>query len=241
LKPINTKSTKLSNLSKNKIVIAIDGLSSCGKSTLAKDIARELEYAYIDSGAMYRAVSLLFLQSNMLVDMNTDYKSFLQNKAHICFKPVKGKNTTFLNGIDVEEDIRKPEVSEIVSDVASNSSIRKFLVALQKDLGKTKGVVMDGRDIGTVVFPNAEFKLFVTADIDIRSERRFKELKEKGISISKSEVTDNLQSRDHKDSTRKDSPLVRADDAIILDTSHHDRHSQLEQALEYLLSKVEPH
>ena len=232
--------SKLPDLSKKKIVIAIDGLSSCGKSTLARDLAKTLEYRYIDSGAMYRAVSLLFLRKEIYIDQVVDYSDLLIDHVEIHFQLVKGKNTTFLNNQNVENEIRKPEISEIVSDVASNSSIRKFLVRHQRKLGEEKAIVMDGRDIGTVVFPDAEFKLFITADLAERARRRHKELLEKGLHTTFDEVKENLAKRDRIDSTRQDSPLSKAADAIELDTTDHSRESQLEYALKLLLSRVMP-
>ncbi len=233
-----SNNSKLPDLSKKKIVIAIDGLSSCGKSTLARDLARTLEYRYIDSGAMYRAISLLFLQKKIHIDQKLDYADLLDTHAKIHFQLVNGKNTIFLNDCDVESEIRKPEISEIVSNVAKNSSIRRFLVRHQRKLGEEKGIVMDGRDIGTVVFPDAEFKLFLTADLDERARRRHKELLGKGLQTTFDEVKENLAKRDSIDSTRQDSPLSKAADAIELDTTNHSRESQLECALELLLSRV---
>jgi len=221
------------------MVIAIDGYSSCGKSTLAKDMASELGYVFIDSGAMYRAVALLFLQKSISIDLNQDYTKLLTDNALIHFENLNGQNTTFLNNENVESKIRSQSVAQIVSQVSKNSSIRRFLVAQQRLLGKDKGVVMDGRDIGTVVFPDADLKLFITADVDVRASRRHKELSEKGINISQEEIKDNLVERDHIDSTRYDSPLLQAEDAILLDTSNHSRESQLEEAIEHLVSKIQ--
>lgn len=225
-----------SHLAQSRYIIAIDGLSSCGKSTLAKDLAHELGYTFVDSGAMYRAVSLYFLNNNIPIELEKDYSDILEKNVRIHFQNVEGINTTFLNDRNIESEIRRPGISAIVSDVASNSSVRRFLVDQQRKMGEKDGVIMDGRDIGTIVFPNANFKLFVTADIDERAERRYKELKNRNIDITKEIVKENLASRDHKDSTRSDSPLKKAEDALVLDTTHHTRESQLLEAIEQLLS-----
>ena len=227
-----------SDQKKKKLIIAIDGNSSCGKSTLAKDLATELDYIFIDSGAMYRAVSLLFLQKDLEVKESTDYSDLLSNHGQIHFEIINGKNSTFLNNTNVESEIRSQKVADIVSQVATNSSIRHYLVKRQRTLNKGEGVVMDGRDIGTVVFPNADFKFFVVADVDIRAKRRHTELALMGTHLSIEEVKSNLLSRDHIDSTRKDSPLRMAEDAILIDTSHLTREGQLKVTMEYLLSSL---
>ena len=183
---------------------------------------------------MYRAVSLLFIRNGFTVSTEEDYSDFLKDSAVIEFKINESQNRVFLNGENVELQIRKPEIAEIVSYIASNSSVRKFLVAEQKQLGSAKGIVMDGRDIGTVVFPNAEFKFFVTAELNERTARRHKELLEKGMDISFDDVKKNLAQRDSIDSSRKDSPLIKAKDAIELDTTKHTRESQLLYALELM-------
>ena len=229
-----TSEAIISNLSFLKAIIAIDGLSSCGKSTLARDLAKCLGYIFIDSGAMYRAVSLLFIRNEMVANIDEDYSDFLNRNATIEFKKVGDQNKIYLNGENVDLQIRKPEVAKIVSHVASNSSIRKYLVKEQKKLGSQKGIVMDGRDIGTVVFPNAEFKFFVTAEINERTARRHKELLENGMEVPFEEVKKNLAERDSIDSSREDSPLIKAKDAIVLDTTKHTRESQLSYALELL-------
>lgn len=221
---------------KDDLVIAIDGYSSCGKSTLAKDMAAALNYRFIDSGAMYRSVALYFIENNIIVEEDKDYSTLLNTKVKIHFERINGKNTTFLNDQNVEDEIRAQKVANIVSNVAKNGSIRSYLVDLQRVMGEKGGVIMDGRDIGTVVFPNADVKLFITADVEIRAARRYKEMTEKGKIITLLEVKANLQSRDQIDSTRAISPLRRAEDAILLDTSHHTRKSQLQEAIEHVLS-----
>lgn len=215
---------------RRKIIIAIDGHSSCGKSTLARDVAKSLKYIYVDSGAMYRAVTLYFIWNEIDISDSDQIRESLK-KINISFKTKRGKNLCFLNGELVEDDIRSAEVSDLVSEVATISAVRAHLVAMQKEYGKAKGLVMDGRDIGTVVFPEAELKLFVTADLDIRSHRRYLELKNKGKEISFDAVTANLVKRDHIDSTREDSPLKKADDAIVLDNSQLSTKEQLKAVL----------
>jgi len=209
-----------------KIIIAIDGQSSCGKSTLAKQISKVLGYGYVDSGAMYRAVTLYFLRNKIALS-DKDAIEIALKELSISFVNRQGQNTTLLNGEDVETEIRKMYVSEMVSPVAAISTVRRAMVWQQQQMGKSKGIVMDGRDIGTVVFPTAELKLFVTADLPTRTERRYLELKEKGLTTSKKEVAQNLQERDHIDSTRADSPLKQATDAILIDNSNLSREEQL--------------
>jgi len=221
-----------------KINIAIDGYSSCGKSTLAKQLARELDYKYIDSGAMYRAVTLFLLQENIDIQNHDEVTSKL-DEIDIYFEYEDGNSITFLNGKNVEKDIRKMDVARQVSHVAVISSVRQKLVKQQQFLGRDKGVVMDGRDISTVVFPDAELKIFVTAEIDIRADRRCQELKEKGIEASQEEIKSNLRDRDFIDSTREDSPLTQADDAILLDNTNLDRESQLQKALEWANERID--
>ncbi len=209
-----------------KINIAIDGHSSCGKSTLAKALAKSLGYIYIDSGAMYRAVALYFIDNNVSYDNSAAVEKALGH-IEIEFKYPNNNFTIFLNGQDVTQRIIHIDVSQIVSEVAAISIVRKKLVELQQRQGINRGVVMDGRDIGTVVFPAAELKLFVTASIAIRTERRFLELQSKGMPTSKSVVQENLNHRDNIDSTRVDSPLRQAEDAILIDNSYMDREEQL--------------
>jgi len=211
---------------RNKINIAIDGHSSCGKSTLARDIAKKLSYIYIDSGAMYRAVALYIIQNNINVNDNQELTTALDN-IHIDIQYPDGSFQILLNKKDITKRIISIDVSNIVSEVASKSIVRKKLVDLQQSLGQQKGVVMDGRDIATVVFPDAEVKLFVTANLGIRTTRRHKELSEKGMPAEYEEVKKNLQHRDHIDSTRDDSPLRQAEDALLIDNSYMDREEQL--------------
>ena len=206
-----------------RIVIAIDGFSSCGKSTMAKDLARQIGYTYVDTGAMYRAVTLYCLRNKLFTDGKID-EAQLQaaiNDIHITlkFNPTTGKADTWLNGKNVEQEIRTMEVSQLVSIVAAIGFARHHLVSQQQELGKEKGIVMDGRDIGTVVFPNAELKIFVTARPEVRAQRRLAELQAKGEKTTFEEVLENVRSRDHLDMTRAESPLRKAEDAIELDNS----------------------
>lgn len=204
----------------NKIVIAIDGYSGCGKSSTAKAVAKQLGYTYIDSGAMYRAATLHFLNHPVdLKNMGEVLESLSQIKITFNINPATSLQETHLNGENVELDIRNMEVSNYVSEVSSVKEVRDALVAQQQELGKEKGVVMDGRDIGTVVFPNAELKVFMTADLEIRAKRRQKELQEKGQDVSLEAIISNLSARDQADSSRKESPLLKAKDAIEIDTS----------------------
>ncbi len=215
------------------IIIAIDGWSSCGKSTLAKAIAKKLNYAYIDTGAMYRACTYFFLQQQIDLKDEEAVEAALKN-IQITFKSIDGINTTFLNGKNVEQEIRSMEVSNLVSPVAELSVVRKFLVEQQQAMGQQKSVVLDGRDIGTVVFPNAELKIFLTAEPEVRAKRRFEELKQKGIEITLSEVIGNLQERDHIDSTRADSPLKQAEDAHLIDNTYMDLETSINRVLELM-------
>lgn len=204
-----------------KIVIAIDGFSGCGKSTTAKEVAKMLGYTYIDSGAMYRAVTLHFLHRyTNFANPKEIEKSLETFKVTFHQDELTGCQSTFLNGVNVEKGIRSMKVSEIVSEVSKIKAVRTELVAQQKRLGKYKAVVMDGRDIGTVVFPDAELKVFMTADINIRAARRQREILEKGQLVKLEEVVRNLSERDKIDSTRKESPLVKAADALEIDTSY---------------------
>ncbi|MCB9287209.1 MAG: (d)CMP kinase [Lewinellaceae bacterium] len=212
----------------NKIIIAIDGYSSCGKSTLAKGMAARLGYMYIDSGAMYRAVTLFFLRHQISLQDEEQVRKAL-NEINISFN---AQNHTILNGEDVESEIRRMSVSNYVSQVSAIPIVRRAMVRQQQAMGRGKGIVMDGRDIGTVVFPEAELKIFLTADPEIRVQRRFDELKNKGIKSSLEEVRQNLRHRDHIDSTREDSPLLQAPDAVVIDNSNMAREEQLEYALE---------
>lgn len=206
-----------------KIVIAIDGYSSCGKSTMAKSLAKSIGYIYIDSGAMYRAVTLYAINNNMF-DNNGINKDELQkniSNIHISFKlNEKSLPETYLNGENVEKRIRTMEVSSKVSYIAALPFVREALVKLQQEMGNEKGIVMDGRDIGTTVFPNAELKLFVTASPEVRAQRRFDELKAKGENNTYEEILKNVIERDRIDTSREVSPLRKADDAIVFDNSN---------------------
>ena len=210
--------------------MAIDGHSSCGKSTLAKDLAKALDYLYIDSGAMYRAVTYYFLQHAIDMEDAKAVDHALDNIS-INFQQQDGQHFTFLNGTNVENEIRQMQVSKKVSPVAAISAVRRNLVAQQQQMGQRKGIVMDGRDIGTVVFPQARLKLFLTANIDIRAQRRYEELLAKGVDAELESVTANLMERDHIDSTRNDSPLRKANDAIVIDNSNLNREEQLQMVL----------
>ena len=216
---------RFSSLEK-KINIAIDGFSSCGKSTLAKDLANALGYIYIDSGAMYRAVTLYFLNHDVDFHNEAQIQDALSNII-LDIKHTENGFRMLLEGNDVTEEIVSIQVSQSVSEVAAISSVRRKLVEIQQSLGQQKGVVMDGRDIGTVVFPNAEVKIFVTADVDIRAQRRFEELERRGMPAPIETVKSNLKHRDHIDSTREDSPLMQADDSVLLDNSYMNREEQL--------------
>lgn len=208
-----------------KITIAIDGFSSCGKSTMAKDLAREVGYIYVDTGAMYRAVTLFALRNNMFEadgNVNATALEAQMSKISITFRlnADTGRPDTYLNGACVERDIRTMEVSTHVSKVAALPFVRTALVALQQAMGKDKGIVMDGRDIGTVVFPDAELKVFVTASAEVRAQRRYDELKGKGMAADFDDILKNVKERDYIDSHREVSPLRKADDALELDNSH---------------------
>ena len=208
-----------------KITIAIDGLSSCGKSTMAKELAKAIGYIYVDTGAMYRAVTLFALRHGIF---NTDGSVQLEKlkemmpQIGVSFKlnSVTGRPETYLNSENVEQEIRSMEVSAHVSPIAAIDFVRTALVAQQQQMGKEKGIVMDGRDIGTVVFPDAELKIYVTADAEVRAQRRFEELKEKGQPADFNTILKNVQERDYIDSHREVSPLRKADDALELDNSH---------------------
>ena len=209
-----------------KIIITIDGHSACGKSTLARQLAEKLHYGYIDTGAMYRAVTYYFLENRVNVQKTREVDIAL-NKIDIHFKNTVGGNRTFLNGVDVEDAIRKMFVSKSVSHVAAMSKVRKKVVKQQQEMGKLKGIVMEGRDIGTVVFPKAELKMFLTASEEIRTQRRFNEIKAKGQKVSANSIKKNLNERDHLDSTRKDSPLKQAKEAILIDNTNLTQREQL--------------
>ena len=222
----------------NKIIIAIDGHSSCGKSTVAKEIAQKLNYIFIDTGAMYRAVTLYCLRHNLIdngiVNIPELKNNLDQIKVYFMLNPETQHNDIWLNGENVEQEIRLLAVSNNVSPVAAVAEVRHRLVALQQEMGKSKGIVMDGRDIGTVVFPNAELKIFMTAQPDVRAQRRFDELTTKGETISYEEIRANIIERDRYDETREESPLRKAEDAIILDNSFMTR----EEQLKWVLSRI---
>ena len=222
-----------------KIVIAIDGFSSCGKSTLAKSLAAKLEYVFIDTGAMYRAIALYFLRNGVSFTNEIEIKEALQ-KINLRFEynPSTEKSDMILNGENVEVLIREMKVSSKVSEVAAIGAVRDFAVAQQQAMGKSKGIVMDGRDIGTVVFPKAELKIFVTASPDIRVQRRFLELSAKSPEITFEEISENLQHRDLIDTTREHSPLKQADDALVLDNSNMSREEQLTIALQWAQERI---
>ncbi|HEY3372444.1 MAG TPA: (d)CMP kinase [Prolixibacteraceae bacterium] len=226
-------------MTNRKIIVAIDGHSSCGKSTIAKAVAARFGYAFIDSGAMYRAVTLFALRHDLVADGQVRTQALIkalpQIKIEFKYNPDSQKSDTYLNGENVEEEIRQLPVSQNVSPVATIAEVRAAMVQLQKEMGKNKAIVMDGRDIGTVVFPEAELKLFVTASAEIRAQRRFDELTAKGESVSYEEILENVQKRDHIDSTREASPLRKADDALVLDNSFMTR----EEQLEWVVRKVE--
>lgn len=222
-------------MQKKKINIAIDGYSSCGKSTMAKDLAKKLGYTYIDSGAMYRALALYAIRNGWITEtaMNEDALKLHISDIKISFSPnSQGGQDTYLNGENVEDEIRTLEAANGASRVSTLGFVRKELVRQQQELGKNKGIVMDGRDIGTVVFPDAELKLFITAPAEIRAQRRFDEMKAKGINPpAYDEILANVKERDLRDTTRTESPLRKADDAIELDNTHVDIQGQLEWAL----------
>jgi len=223
-------------MTNHKIVVAIDGHSSCGKSTIAKAVAVRFGYIFIDSGAMYRAVTLFALRHQLISEGTVKEQELIDLLPEIQidfrYNPEKQKSDTYLNGENVEEEIRQLTVSQNVSPVATIAEVRAAMVRLQQEMGKDKGIVMDGRDIGTVVFPDAELKLFVTASAEIRAQRRFEELTAKGEPVLYDEILQNVQERDRIDSTREASPLRKADDALILDNSYMTREEQLVWVIE---------
>jgi len=221
------------------IIIAIDGFSSCGKSTMAKQLSKILNYVFVDSGAMYRAITLYFMQHQIAINDPQMVVSALED-IQLAFKinPDTSANEIYLNGENVESKIRALSVAERVSDIAAISAVRSFAVKQQQQMGINGGIVMDGRDIGTVVFPQADLKIFMTADPEIRVERRYKELVLQNKDISKDEVRENLAMRDHIDSNRADSPLKMAEDARVLDNSYLHQDEQLELALRWAYEKI---
>ena len=223
-----------------KITIAIDGHSSCGKSTMAKDLARRLGYVYVDTGAMYRAVTLYALRHQLFEGdgaIRTEELQRAMDDIHITFRfnAETGRPDTYLNGEQVEDEIRTLEVSDHVSPIATLPFVREAMVAQQQAMGQEGGIVMDGRDIGTVVFPNAELKIFVTASAEVRAQRRYKELQEKGMPADYDDILRNVQERDFIDSHREVSPLRQADDALLLDNSN----LTIAEQNEWLLRQVE--
>ena len=219
-----------------KIIIAIDGFSSCGKSTMAKALARNIGYLYFDSGAMYRAVALYCMQNGLINDTKIDIETLRSKMTdiQITFEadPETKNSLTFLNGVNVEHEIRSLEVSRLVSQVAALDFVREEMVDRQRQMGEAKGIVMDGRDIGTTVFPNAEMKIFVTASAEVRAQRRYDELTARGDNANFQEILENVLQRDHIDQTREVSPLKQADDALLLDNSNMTREEQMNWLIE---------
>lgn len=215
-----------------KIIIAIDGFSSCGKSTMAKALARSIGYLYFDSGAMYRAVALYCMQNSLIIEDEIDTESLKRRikEINITFEvdPETKNSITYLNNINVEHEIRSLEVSRYVSRIAALDFVREEMVDRQREMGKAKGIVMDGRDIGTTVFPNAEMKVFVTASAEVRAQRRYDELTARGDKADFNEILENVLQRDHIDQTREVSPLKKADDALLLDNSNLTREEQMD-------------
>jgi cytidylate kinase len=225
-----------------KITIALDGFSSTGKSTMAKQLAKKLEYIYVDSGAMYRAVTLYAMQQKHISKYNFNKQKLISTLNNITlefkFNSELGYGEIYLNGVNVENEIRSLAVSNYVSKIAEVSEVRKKLVKQQQLIGTNKGVVMDGRDIGTVVFPNAELKFFITASANIRAKRRFDELTKKGDKVSFEEILKNVKERDYIDSTREDSPLIKANDAIEIDNSNLSLEEQFDKIYKIALEKI---
>ncbi len=226
-------------LSVQKITIAIDGYSSCGKSTLAKALAQKLNYNYIDTGAMYRAVAVYAIQNNLITTKNKvleeELVKHLKNiEVAFNFNAINKSSETLLNNVNIEKEIRTMQVNEIVSKISSIKEVREKMVALQRKMGKNKAVVLDGRDIGTNVFPDAELKLFMTADYDIRTQRRLDELHSKGQYYTHEEVKLNLMKRDYDDTHRKENPLIKAKDAVVIDNSDLSREQQIDYVLKLI-------
>ena len=224
------------------IVIAIDGHSSTGKSTVAKKLAKALKYKYVDTGAMYRAVTLYAMRNGWINDTDVNVPELIKNLSSINinfeYNSEKATNDVILNGENVEQEIRTMQVSENVSSIAKIDEVRKKLVDIQKKLGEEKGIVMDGRDIGSVVFPDAELKIFMTASSEIRATRRYDELKNKGEDISFEEVLKNVKHRDYIDSNRENSPLIQSEDAIKIDNSQMSQQEQFETILEFAKNTI---
>lgn len=219
------------NTTKRKLIIAVDGHSSCGKSTVAKDLAKKIDYTYIDSGAMYRVITLFAMRNNLINGDKLDENKLahLINNINITFSynDELKRHETFMNGELVEDEIRSLDVSNNVSLIATIKFVREKMVKLQRELSEAGAVIMDGRDIGTIVFPNADLKIFMTADVEVRAIRRYKELKDKGDDISLDAIRENVQKRDFIDENRDESPLRKADDAIVLNNSHMTKEEQL--------------
>lgn len=227
-------------MKKKKIIITIDGWSSCGKSTLAKQLAKELGYTYVDSGAMYRAITLYFLRNHIdWTDVEQVNQALSEISLEFIYNPKNEKSEIYLNGENVEYVIRDLVIAEKVSDVAAIKEVREYAVAQQQRMGKKRGIVMDGRDIGTVVFPDAELKIFMTADNAVRVERRFQELYEKNPNVTLEEVRANLEMRDYIDSHRDVSPLKKAEDAVLLDNTTISEKEQLSKALKWVHKLIE--
>ena len=223
----------------SKIIVAVDGFSSCGKSTTAKGVAARFGYAYIDTGAMYRAVTLYFVQNHVSLTNPKEIQKALENiKVDFHRNPENGLNETSLNGLNVEDEIRKLYIANRVSEVSAISEVRRAMVAQQQRMGRGRGVVLDGRDVGTVVFPNAELKVFMTADPTIRAERRQIELLAKGEMLNVSEILKNINHRDQIDTTRADSPLRQAEDAILIDTTGMTLDGQIQLLSEMIEDKL---
>ncbi|CDT20855.1 (d)CMP kinase [Sphingobacterium sp. PCS056] len=216
---------------RHNFIIAIDGFSSCGKSTVAKALAKKLKFVFIDSGAMYRAVTLYFLREGIDVEDEAAVAQALEN-IHIDFIPNLEKTEIHLNDEDISDEIRQMYISDKVSEVSTIKAVRQAMVAQQQKLGRRRNIVMDGRDIGTTVFPDADMKIFMTADPQVRANRRYLELTSKGEHVTMDEIVKNLAHRDHIDSTREESPLRKADDAIILDNSYMTQEDQLTFVIE---------
>jgi cytidylate kinase len=226
-----------------KITIAIDGYSSTGKSTIAKELAKSLNYVYVDTGAMYRAITLFAIENNCIVDHEIDFKKLIgllpKAKLKFQFNEELGFSEMFLNGKNVEKEIRSMRVSKEVSKISVIPEVREKLVSMQREMGNSKGIVMDGRDIGTIVFPNAELKIFMTASPDIRASRRYKELISRGENVEFEEVLKNVRERDYIDSNRASSPLVKAKDAILFDNSDMGLKEQFERIHYYALQVID--
>ncbi|MFT6747373.1 MAG: cytidylate kinase [Glaciecola sp.] len=226
-----------------KITIAIDGYSSCGKSTLAKQLAKRLAYEYIDTGSMFRAVALYCLEKGLILESGEEVykvKDFL-GEIDVVIKTVEGEKdpSVYLNGVNVEDKIRTLTISRMVTKISGIKEVRAKLAKLQYDMGKDKGVVMDGRDIGTVIFPDAELKLFMTGATKIRVRRRYDELRGKGEKVSEEDVRENLKLRDHDDTTRKESPLVRAREAVVIDNTNLSKNDQLSMVFALANQRIE--